>query len=149
MEHLQHQMCIRTRQIVVCTLATFADECKSAEETERRAALGLNYSHFGIRLSGQDSERGTFNQRHAAMYDVNTRRRLFNMVHPTQDQVEIYNSPLSEAAVLAFEYGHSVGSKDKALVLWEAQFGDFTNNAQVSPPQLPRVTLGAQALSVH
>lgn len=103
---------------------------------EARAAQGLNYSHFGVRLSGQDSERGTFNQRHAVMYDVSTRTRCVNMshVHPTQDQIEVYNSPLSEAAVLAFEYGHSVASKDSALVLWEAQFGDFANNAQVSVP---------------
>ena len=114
------------------TVCAYAGESNSAEETEKRAALGLNYSHFGIRLSGQDSERGTFNQRHAAMFDTVTRARVLNMVHPTQDEVEVYNSPLSEAAVLAFEYGHSVGSKDKALVLWEAQFGDFANNAQVS-----------------
>lgn len=65
------------------------------------------------------------------MFDAMTRSRLVNMVHPTQDEVEVYNSPLSEGAVLAFEYGHSVASKDKALVLWEAQFGDFANNAQV------------------
>jgi 2-oxoglutarate dehydrogenase complex dehydrogenase (E1) component-like enzyme len=65
------------------------------------------------------------------MFDAATQQRLTNMVHPTQDAVEVYNSPLSEGAVLAFEYGHSVASKDEALVLWEAQFGDFANNAQV------------------
>jgi hypothetical protein len=119
------------------TIGRRAGESNSVEETERRAALGLNYSHFGIRLSGQDSERGTFNQRHAAMFDAVTHQRVSNMAHPTQDDVEVYNSPLSEASVLAFEYGHSVASKDEALVLWEAQFGDFANNAQVRQAAAP------------
>lgn len=112
---------------------TLRAEDQSAAAVEQRAAQGLNYSHFGTRLSGQDSERGTFNQRHAVIHDVETGDRYTSIthVHPTQDQIEVHNSPLSEAAVLAFEYGHSVASKDSALVLWEAQFGDFANNAQV------------------
>ena len=87
-----------------------------------------------MRLSGQDVERGTFNHRHAVLYDQQTGARcvkLNEIVQGRQDTVEIWNSPLSEAAVLGFEYGFSLGSKDRALVIWESQFGDFANNAQV------------------
>eukprot|EP01147_Barroeca_monosierra_P005480 gene5480-7180_t len=94
----------------------------------------LHFSHFRIRLSGQDSERGTFNQRHAAIYDCETAQRyvpLANIAPGGQDEFEVWNSPLNEGAVLGFEYGASLGYKDSALVIWEAQFGDFANNAQV------------------
>jgi hypothetical protein len=58
---------------------------------------------------------------------------LLNSVKPgRQDVFEVWNSPLNEAAVLGFEYGYSLGARDRSLVLWEAQFGDFSNNAQVS-----------------
>ncbi len=85
-----------------------------------------------IRLSGQDSERGTFNQRHAVLIDTEDERTFMPLSHvaPGQARCEIYNSPLSEAAVLAFEYGFS-RDYPEALVLWEAQFGDFVNSAQV------------------
>ena len=85
-----------------------------------------------IRLSGQDSERGTFNQRHAVLVDTETERKYMPLAHvgAGQARCEIYNSPLSEAAVLAFEYGFS-RDYPEALVLWEAQFGDFANGAQV------------------
>ncbi len=85
-----------------------------------------------VRLSGQDSERGTFNQRHAVLVDSETERRHMPLAHlaPGQANCEIYNSTLSEAAVLAFEYGFS-RDYPEALVLWEAQFGDFANSAQV------------------
>ncbi len=85
-----------------------------------------------VRLSGQDSERGTFNQRHAVLVDSETERRYMPLAHlaPGQARCEIYNSTLSEAAVLAFEYGFS-RDYPEALVLWEAQFGDFANSAQV------------------
>jgi 2-oxoglutarate dehydrogenase E1 component len=85
-----------------------------------------------VRLSGQDSERGTFNQRHAVLVDSETERRHLPLAHlaPGQARCEIYNSPLSEAAALAFEYGFS-RDYPEALVLWEAQFGDFANSAQV------------------
>jgi 2-oxoglutarate dehydrogenase E1 component len=85
-----------------------------------------------VRLSGQDSERGTFNQRHAVLIDVETERKHMPLGHvaPGQARCEIYNSTLSEAAVLAYEYGFS-RDYPEALVLWEAQFGDFANNAQV------------------
>ncbi|HEY3381165.1 MAG TPA: 2-oxoglutarate dehydrogenase E1 component [Vicinamibacterales bacterium] len=85
-----------------------------------------------IRLTGQDSERGTFNQRHAVLIDVETEQKYMPLAHVSPDQArcEIYNSTLSEAAVLAYEYGFS-RDYPEALVLWEAQFGDFANNAQV------------------
>ncbi|HSK10090.1 MAG TPA: 2-oxoglutarate dehydrogenase E1 component [Vicinamibacterales bacterium] len=85
-----------------------------------------------VRLSGQDSERGTFNQRHAVLIDVETERKYVPLAHVAtgRTRCEIYNSTLSEAAALAFEYGFS-RDYPEALVLWEAQFGDFVNNAQV------------------
>ena len=85
-----------------------------------------------VRLSGQDSQRGTFNQRHAVMVDVETEARYFPLAHisSSQPRFEVYNSMLSEAAVLGFEYGYS-RDYPEALVLWEAQFGDFANGAQI------------------
>jgi 2-oxoglutarate dehydrogenase E1 component len=85
-----------------------------------------------IRLTGQDSERGTFVHRHSVLHDVETQERYMPLAHLAADQapVEIVNSPLSEAGVLGFEYGYSLDMPD-ALVMWEAQFGDFVNTAQV------------------
>jgi 2-oxoglutarate dehydrogenase E1 component len=85
-----------------------------------------------IRLSGQDSRRGTFNQRHAALIDIENEEEYVPLEHMAQENAwfEIYNSPLSEAAVLGFEYGFSRDFPE-ALVLWEAQFGDFANGAQI------------------
>jgi 2-oxoglutarate dehydrogenase E1 component len=85
-----------------------------------------------VRLSGQDSQRGTFNQRHAVLVDIENEQRYFPLQHLGQDQArfEVYNSMLSEAAVLGFEYGYSRDTPE-ALVLWEAQFGDFANGAQI------------------
>ncbi len=85
-----------------------------------------------VRLSGQDSRRGTFNQRHSALIDIETEEEYVALQHLSPDQAwcEIYNSPLSEAGVLGFEYGFS-RDYPEALVLWEAQFGDFANGAQI------------------
>jgi 2-oxoglutarate dehydrogenase E1 component len=85
-----------------------------------------------VRLSGQDSQRGTFNQRHAVMVDTETEARWVPLAHlgDGQGRFEVYNSMLSEAAVLGFEYGYSRDFPE-ALVLWEAQFGDFANGAQI------------------
>ena len=85
-----------------------------------------------IRLSGQDTARGTFTQRHAVLHDHKTGAAFMPLGHldPKQAPVEIYNSPLSEIGVLGFEYGYSLDYPN-ALVLWEAQFGDFVNAAQV------------------
>ncbi len=85
-----------------------------------------------IRLSGQDSERGTFSQRHSVLYDQNDEHRFIplNNLGPQQAYYEVINSMLSEEAVLGFEYGYSL-AEPRALTLWEAQFGDFANGAQV------------------
>ena len=85
-----------------------------------------------IRMSGQDSIRGTFSHRHAAVYDTETGAGYWPLRHLGKGQapIEIYNSVLSEAGVMGFEYGYSLDFPD-ALVLWEAQFGDFVNGAQV------------------
>jgi 2-oxoglutarate dehydrogenase E1 component len=85
-----------------------------------------------VRLSGQDSGRGTFSQRHAIFYDVKTGREYvpLNAVAPAGTRFEVYDSLLSEAAVMGFEFGYTVADH-RALVMWEAQFGDFFNTAQV------------------
>ncbi|UVC08399.1 2-oxoglutarate dehydrogenase E1 component [Rhizobium sp. TH2] len=85
-----------------------------------------------IRLSGQDCERGTFSQRHSVLYDQETEQRYIPLANlsPTQARFEVINSMLSEEAVLGFEYGYSL-ARPNALTLWEAQFGDFANGAQV------------------
>jgi 2-oxoglutarate dehydrogenase E1 component len=87
---------------------------------------------FPVRLSGQDSERGTFSQRHCVLVDQETERRYtpLKFVSPDQAKFEVINTMLSEEAVLGFEYGYSL-AEPNALVLWEAQFGDFANGAQV------------------
>jgi 2-oxoglutarate dehydrogenase E1 component len=87
---------------------------------------------FGVRLSGQDSGRGTFSQRHAVLYDQETEERYVPLAHLAEDQArfEVIDSFLSEEGVLGFEYGYTL-AEPNALVLWEAQFGDFANGAQV------------------
>jgi 2-oxoglutarate dehydrogenase E1 component len=85
-----------------------------------------------VRLSGQDSQRGTFSQRHAALVDIENEQKYFPLAHvaPNQALFEVYNSELSEAGILGFEYGYS-RDYPETLALWEAQFGDFANGAQV------------------
>ncbi len=85
-----------------------------------------------VRLSGQDSQRGTFSHRHAVWHDMETHQPYtpLNHISPTQEEFCVYNSPLIEAAVLGFEYGYSI-TDPQMLVIWEAQFGDFANGAQV------------------
>jgi 2-oxoglutarate dehydrogenase E1 component len=84
-----------------------------------------------VRLSGQDSSRGTFSTRHSVLYDAKTGKPYVPLLHLAEKQARIciYNSPLSEAAVLGFDYGYSL-EYPKMLCLWEAQFGDFVNGAQ-------------------
>ena len=85
-----------------------------------------------VRLSGQDARRGTFSHRHAVLHDTRTGRRYTPLAFMTESQArfEVWDSPLSEAGVLGFEYGYSLDCPD-GLVIWEAQFGDFCNAAQV------------------
>jgi 2-oxoglutarate dehydrogenase E1 component len=99
---------------------------------EALAFASLALQGTPIRLSGQDSRRGTFNHRHSTLIDVNDEHEYVPLCHlsPQQARVEIYNSELSEAAVLGFEYGYS-RDYPEALVMWEAQFGDFANGAQI------------------
>jgi 2-oxoglutarate dehydrogenase E1 component len=120
-----------------------------AKQLERRRealteAGGIDWGHaealafasmltegISVRLTGQDAERGTFSHRHAVLNDTHTAKKYTPLQHlrGMQGTFEIYNSPLSEMAVLGFEYGFSTAAED-TLVLWEAQFGDFVNVAQ-------------------
>ncbi|HSQ67515.1 MAG TPA: 2-oxoglutarate dehydrogenase E1 component [Polyangiaceae bacterium] len=99
---------------------------------EHLALASLLVEGFPVRLTGQDTRRGTFTHRHSAVYDMTTGASYMPLAHlaATQARVEIFDSPLSEAGVLGFEYGYSLDRPD-GLVIWEAQFGDFTNGAQV------------------
>ena len=122
---------------------------KLARQLERRRETlredGIDWGHaealafatlleegIPIRLSGQDTERGTFSHRHVVLHDPTTGETYTPLQHlPTAGaSFEIYNSPLSEYAALGFEHGYSIAAPD-ALVLWEAQFGDFINGAQI------------------
>ncbi|MCH7471688.1 2-oxoglutarate dehydrogenase E1 component [bacterium] len=99
---------------------------------EALALASLAVEGVRVRLCGQDSERGTFSHRHAVLHDYEDGHTYTPLQHLSKDQqpVEIYNSPLSEAGVMGFEYGFSLECP-QGLVLWEAQFGDFSNAAQV------------------
>ena len=129
--------------------ADFAANPRLAKQLERRRETmgeqgGIEWGHaealaFGsllldgmsVRITGQDAERGTFSHRHSVLNDVNTGRKYAPLAHlpGAKGAFEVYNSALSETAVLAFEYGYSVIATD-TLTLWEAQFGDFVNVAQ-------------------
>ena len=123
------------------TVQRFLDNRAKAIETgegidwatgEALAFCSLLKEGHPVRLSGQDCERGTFSQRHSVLFDQNTEERhtSFNHLGKGQARYEVLNSSLSEEAVLGFEYGYST-AEPNALTLWEAQFGDFANGAQV------------------
>jgi 2-oxoglutarate dehydrogenase E1 component len=99
---------------------------------EALAFGSLSLQGTPVRLSGQDSQRGTFNQRHSVLVDTENEQLYFSLANlsPNQARFEVYNSILSEAGVLGFEYGYS-RDYPETLVLWEAQFGDFANGAQI------------------
>ncbi len=101
-------------------------------QAEGLAFASLLTEGIPIRLSGQDTERGTFSHRHAVLHDQRTGETYapIQNLPEASASMEIYNSPLSEFACLGFEYGYAVAAPD-ALVLWEAQFGDFVNGAQI------------------
>jgi len=99
---------------------------------EALAYASLAVSGVRVRMTGQDCERGTFSHRHAVLHDSENGKTWMPLAHldAKQAPVELYNSPLSELAVLGFEYGYTLDCPE-VLVLWEAQFGDFNNGAQV------------------
>ena len=101
-------------------------------QAEALAFASLLTEGIPIRLSGQDTERGTFAHRHLVLHDPNTGETYAPMQHLLEAAAsfEVYNSPLSEYAALGFEYGYSMAAPE-SLVLWEAQFGDFVNGAQI------------------
>ncbi|HUY60632.1 MAG TPA: multifunctional oxoglutarate decarboxylase/oxoglutarate dehydrogenase thiamine pyrophosphate-binding subunit/dihydrolipoyllysine-residue succinyltransferase subunit [Candidatus Dormibacteraeota bacterium] len=101
-------------------------------QAEALAWASLLVEGVPIRLTGQDTERGTFSQRHLVLHDVVTGQSHAPIQHLVQAKApfELHNSPLSEMAVLGFEYGYGITAPN-ALVIWEAQYGDFVNNAQV------------------
>ena len=118
-------------------LAARADMAEGKRPVDWAAAEALAFAATAdsgnrVRLSGQDCERGTFSQRHAVLHDRVTDENYRPLMNAAENQepIEIFNSPLSEAGVLGFEYGFSLDYPD-GLVLWEAQFGDFVNAAQV------------------
>jgi 2-oxoglutarate dehydrogenase E1 component len=130
--------------------ADFSINTKLARQLEKRGRIvpdggSLEWAHaetlafaslladgVPVRLTGQDTERGTFSQRHLVLHDTETGARHTPVANLREAKApfEVHNSPLSELAVLGFEYGYSVATP-RALVLWEAQFGDFVNGAQV------------------
>ncbi len=123
------------------TILRFLDNRRKAIETgegidwataEALAFGSLVRQGHPVRLSGQDCERGTFSQRHTVLYDQETEARYIplNNLGETQSRYEVINSMLSEEAVLGFEYGYTL-AEPNALTVWESQFGDFANGAQV------------------
>jgi 2-oxoglutarate dehydrogenase E1 component len=123
------------------TIQRFLDNRRKAIETgegidwatgEALAFCSLLLDGHRVRLSGQDSERGTFSQRHSVLIDQESEARhtSFNHIAEKQGRYEVLNSMLSEEAVLGYEYGYTL-SEPNALTCWEAQFGDFANGAQV------------------
>ena len=113
-------------------VAFFEEKKLGWAEAELLAYGSLLLDKVPVRMSGQDIKRGTFSHRHAYFWDANTNENYSGLNHIDKDQAKlhIYNSLLSEFGVLGFEYGYAMATPH-ALVLWEAQFGDFVNGAQV------------------
>ena len=107
-----------------------ADKRLDWAHAETLALGSLLRAGIPVRLTGQDTERGTFSQRHLVLHDAETGKSFVPLSQAGDARFEVYNSPLSEAAALGFEYGYSVAAEED-FVLWEAQFGDFANAAQV------------------
>ncbi len=99
---------------------------------ESLAFASLIHEGFPVRISGQDSGRGTFSHRHSILHDSKTgaKHNIFSNLHDLDIKYEVFDSVLSEYAVLGFEYGYSLANPN-ALTIWEAQFGDFANGAQI------------------
>ena len=123
----------KVEKLIQDKLKLFADEQKIDWATaELLAYSSLLTEGKDVRMSGQDVKRGTFSHRHAVIYDESTNEEYIRLNHFNENQApfRIYNSLLSEYAVLGFEYGYSMANPN-ALVVWEAQFGDFCNGAQI------------------
>jgi 2-oxoglutarate dehydrogenase E1 component len=120
---------LQRRRDALASLDAPAIDWAAAEELAFASILADGVS---IRMTGQDAERGTFGQRHAVLHDVKTGQMFTPLQALPQGRAAfaIFNSPLSEAAALGFEYGYSVQAPER-LVIWEAQYGDFANGAQV------------------
>jgi 2-oxoglutarate dehydrogenase E1 component len=121
---------VRDNVILARKKAVLEDKPFDWGTAEHLAFASLLAGGTNIRLSGQDARRGTFAHRHAALHDTVTGSRYCPLAEIGPGRFEVYDSPLSEAGVLGFEYGYSLDTPD-GLVLWEAQFGDFLNGAQV------------------
>lgn len=126
-----------TNPKIVRQLNAKVDMMKTGEGIDWATAEALAFGTLltegtPVRLSGQDSGRGTFSQRHAVLVDQTNENRYIPLEHVSPDQArfEVLDSPLSEYSVLGFEYGFSL-AEPRGLILWEAQFGDFANGAQV------------------
>ncbi len=147
---LERHTLLRWAESLVTTPEGFTPNAKLMKQFERRSATlkatgetdwglseGLAFASLlaegvPIRITGQDTERGTFSHRHAVFHDMKTNEKYTPLQHlpDAKASFEIYNSPLSEYACLGFEYGYATAVPD-GLVLWEAQFGDFNNGAQI------------------
>jgi len=122
----------KVEKLIDDKLKLFNDENKIDWATAELMAYGsLLVEGKDVRMSGQDVKRGTFSHRHSTLYDENTNEEYNRLNHFSKNQApfRIYNSLLSEYAVLGFEYGYAMANPN-ALVIWEAQFGDFCNGAQ-------------------
>ncbi len=132
----------KLRRQLAKSRSEFNDESSLDWAHAEALALGsLLQEGIPVRFSGQDSQRGTFSHRHLVFHDVDTGAEHTPLAAMGNARFEIHNSPLSETAVLGFEYGYSVGA-DTDLVLWEAQFGDFVNVAQ---PIIDQFVVSGQA----
>ncbi len=118
------------KRVLDAKKAMFATGTNFDWATGEALAFGSLLSEgFGVRLSGQDSGRGTFSHRHAVWVDQTTENKYVPLSTLPHGRFEVYDSPLSEFGVLGFEYGFA-GAEPKSLVMWEGQFGDFVNGAQ-------------------
>jgi 2-oxoglutarate dehydrogenase E1 component len=125
----------KLRKIVEARNAVYTEGKNIDWSSAEALAFGsLLTEKIAIRLSGEDSARGTFSQRHAVWWNVASSKPMpytpLNNISPQQARFSVYDSPLSEFSVLGFEYGNSI-NQPRMLTLWEAQFGDFCNGAQV------------------
>ncbi|MEZ5654295.1 MAG: 2-oxoglutarate dehydrogenase E1 component [Sphingobium sp.] len=126
-----HEIHKTLRRVIDAKAAMFKSGEAFDWATGEALAFGSLLSEgYGVRLSGQDSGRGTFSHRHAVWLDQKTEERYIPLSTIPHGQFEVLDSPLSEYGVLGFEYGYAMADP-KSLVIWEAQFGDFANGAQI------------------